>query len=116
MNAEVVAKRLVDGIRNGEFFINFDFLGDLLGYLTSGFAPLPGILNNMLCVRPQAGVCYGNDSHGYVCHAFPHLIHDPVCAACSVADWSYHCYGAFVAMGWYLQEVRSPEEEDAVKC
>lgn len=38
-------------MRYGRFYINFDFLGNLLGWLTAGFSPTTGLINNMLSVR-----------------------------------------------------------------
>lgn len=52
--ADAIAAALISGIRAGRFFINFDLLGNLLGFLSAGFAPTVGIVNNLL------GVSYGH--------------------------------------------------------
>ena len=45
-----MAATLVSGVRYGRFYINFDFLGNLLGWLTAGFSPTTGLINNLVGV------------------------------------------------------------------
>lgn len=66
----------MSGVRYGRFYINFDFLGNLLGWLTAGFSPTTGLINNMLSVRLP-----------------------PVCVSALPDSWSPLCVGLWVCHG-----------------
>ena len=102
--ADAIAAALISGIRAGRFFINFDLLGNLLGFLSAGFAPTVGIVNNLLGV--SYGHCLAATCKWLTCVLWP--------ADRAGARGAYCGPGAAVALRWHLPRPPHQSEEASV--